>query len=554
MTELLVGTRKGLFVLAGEPGAPFDVTGRAFAGDAVEYALRDPRSGRVFASVTSPFYGPKICYSDDLGGDWEQAEGVELPESGDAALERIWVIVPGEADGQVLRRRRSRRAVREPRRRRDVQRSTGRCSSIRPGRRGSLAPAGCACTRSSPGRASPTGSRSASRPRASGSPTTAARVVAARQRGPRRELRARRRAARADRLLRPPPAAGASSDPSGSSCSSTAASTAPTTRARRGASIADGLPSDFGFPLALDPADPDSAYVIPLVADIDRVTPDGRMRVYETRDAGATLDGARRRPAAGGRLPDDAARGVRLDRRGAALELYFGATSGTVYGSADAGASWFDVARTCRRCCRSPPSLERQLDAERRALAGRRADLEPAVERVDAVAQAAQAAAGRRVRAADAVVADLDAEPVVLDREHDGCAARVRVLRHVRERLGRDEVGRRLDRAADGHAGTSLTETGTGARLASASSAAPSPRSLSSAGWMPRASSRSSLTACCASSRAWASSRAAPAGSVASCASASPSVTATATIRCWAPSCRSRSIRRRSASAASRMR
>ena len=52
--------------------------------------------------------------------------------------------------------------------------------------------------------------------------------------------------------------------------------------------IAPGLPSDFGFPLAIDPADPDSAYVIPLVADIDRVTPDGRVRVYETRDAGAS--------------------------------------------------------------------------------------------------------------------------------------------------------------------------------------------------------------------------------------------------------------------------
>ena len=60
MTELLVGTKKGLFVLEGEPGAPFEVTARAFAGEPVEYALRDPRSGRVLASVTSPFYGPKI--------------------------------------------------------------------------------------------------------------------------------------------------------------------------------------------------------------------------------------------------------------------------------------------------------------------------------------------------------------------------------------------------------------------------------------------------------------------------------------------------------------
>src|SRR5215210_2931736 len=79
MTELLVGTRKGLFVLEGEPGAPFEVTARAFAGDPVEYALRDPRSGRVHASVTSPFYGPKIFYTDDLTTDWEQAAGVSLP-------------------------------------------------------------------------------------------------------------------------------------------------------------------------------------------------------------------------------------------------------------------------------------------------------------------------------------------------------------------------------------------------------------------------------------------------------------------------------------------
>ena len=52
--------------------------------------------------------------------------------------------------------------------------------------------------------------------------------------------------------------------------------------------IGAGLPSDFGFPLKVDPADPDSAYVIPLVADMDRVMPEGRVRVYETRDGGST--------------------------------------------------------------------------------------------------------------------------------------------------------------------------------------------------------------------------------------------------------------------------
>ena len=75
MTELLVGTKKGLFVLDGKPGAPFAVRARAFAGEPVEYAVRDPRSGRVFASVTSPFYGPKIFFADDPAGEWETGGG-----------------------------------------------------------------------------------------------------------------------------------------------------------------------------------------------------------------------------------------------------------------------------------------------------------------------------------------------------------------------------------------------------------------------------------------------------------------------------------------------
>src|SRR6476620_8956112 len=98
MTELLVGTRKGLFVLEGEPGAAFEVKARAFAGEPVEYAMRDRRTGRLLASVTSPIYGPKVWYADDPSAEWQQAGGVALPEAADAALERIWVIVAGERD------------------------------------------------------------------------------------------------------------------------------------------------------------------------------------------------------------------------------------------------------------------------------------------------------------------------------------------------------------------------------------------------------------------------------------------------------------------------
>jgi hypothetical protein len=96
--------------------------------------------------------------------------------------------------------------------------------------------------------------------------------------------------------------------------------------------------------MAVDPADPDSAYVIPLTADVDRVTPDGRVRVYETRDAGDTWT-----PRGDG-LPSEHAYLTVLrqafDRAGEGddLQLYFGATSGEVFGSGDAGASWVTAA------------------------------------------------------------------------------------------------------------------------------------------------------------------------------------------------------------------
>ena len=58
VTELVLGTKKGLFVLEGEPEQGFEVAARHFAGEPVDFAMRDPRSGRLFAAVGSPFYGP----------------------------------------------------------------------------------------------------------------------------------------------------------------------------------------------------------------------------------------------------------------------------------------------------------------------------------------------------------------------------------------------------------------------------------------------------------------------------------------------------------------
>ena len=59
-------------------------------------------------------------------------------------------------------------------------------------------------------------------------------------------------------------------------------------------SIADGLPSDFGFPIVVDPHDPDTVYVFPLLGAGGRYPPEGRARVWRSRDAGDQLGAAGR--------------------------------------------------------------------------------------------------------------------------------------------------------------------------------------------------------------------------------------------------------------------
>lgn len=46
-------------------------------------------------------------------------------------------------------------------------------------------------------------------------------------------------------------------------------------------SIAEGLPADFGFPVAASPSTAGTAWVVPLVVDMQRVPPDGRLRVHQ---------------------------------------------------------------------------------------------------------------------------------------------------------------------------------------------------------------------------------------------------------------------------------
>src|SRR2546425_6908807 len=50
--------------------------------------------------------------------------------------------------------------------------------------------------------------------------------------------------------------------------------------------VARGVPSDFGFPMAIHPREPDTVYVLPLESDTFRCPPGGKLRVYRTRNGG----------------------------------------------------------------------------------------------------------------------------------------------------------------------------------------------------------------------------------------------------------------------------
>ena len=104
----------------------------------------------------------------------------------------------------------------------------------------------------------------------------------------------------------------------------------------------NGLPSGFGFPIALHPREPDTAFVVPEEGAENRVTCNGRLGIYRTKDGGASWE---ERPNG---LPTPAWLAVmresmasdRLDPVG----IYLGTQSGSVFVSPDEGESWVEAA------------------------------------------------------------------------------------------------------------------------------------------------------------------------------------------------------------------
>lgn len=109
--------------------------------------------------------------------------------------------------------------------------------------------------------------------------------------------------------------------------------------------IGDGLPSTFGFSIAVHPHDPMTIWTLPLNGDMaGRFPPEARAAVWRSRDGGATWEAQR------DGLPQEGCfftvlRQAMTTDDSVAGGVYFGTNTGSIFASADAGETWDEIAR-----------------------------------------------------------------------------------------------------------------------------------------------------------------------------------------------------------------
>jgi hypothetical protein len=94
------GTRKGAFVFRSRNRKTWSVEGPFFRGLEVNHVARDPREpDRYYAAVNSAWFGAHIHASEDGGKSWKLSEaGLAVKSVPDSSLNRVWRIEPGAAD------------------------------------------------------------------------------------------------------------------------------------------------------------------------------------------------------------------------------------------------------------------------------------------------------------------------------------------------------------------------------------------------------------------------------------------------------------------------
>jgi hypothetical protein len=107
--------------------------------------------------------------------------------------------------------------------------------------------------------------------------------------------------------------------------------------------VANGVPSDFGFCMQMHPHDPNTVYIVPMQSDEFRCAPEAKLRVYRTRDAGASWAPLTRGLPQQGAFETVVRDALSADSHDPA-GVYFGTRNGKVFASADDGDHWSLIA------------------------------------------------------------------------------------------------------------------------------------------------------------------------------------------------------------------
>ncbi len=332
---LLVGTRKGLFVLDGDGDRDtWAVRGPLCDGWPIHDAIVDPASGALLAAGGSTWYGPAVWRSDDLGETWSHSsEGLTYGDDG-PKVATVWNVTAGPdalyAGVEPAGLFRSRDGggtwqhveglTKHPTRPEWQPGNGGLCLH-------SIVPHPTDAERMWVG-------------------ISAVGAFETRDGGASWELR--NKGVRADFDPNPDPQFGQCvhkmllhpSNPELLFQQNHCGVYRSEDGGRQWTEITGGLPSDFGFPLAIHPHDPSTIYVIPMTSpDKGRHMIDGHTRVWRSRDAGGSWE-----PLDNGLPRSDAYLGVLreamatdgMERAG----VYFGTSTGQVFASNDEGDTW----------------------------------------------------------------------------------------------------------------------------------------------------------------------------------------------------------------------